>query len=65
MVGTGKSYLIMYLKKLLGDDCLHVAAPTGGLAYWRASETLSGVTQLKIRDVCIFNVCTYICQFVL
>ncbi len=33
--------------------------------YWRASgasETLSGVTQLKIRDVCLFlyNVWTYI-----
>ncbi len=38
--------------------------------YWRASEaskTLTGVTQLKIGDVCLFiyNVWTYICHFVL
>ena len=30
--GTGKSYLIKCLKKLLGDD-LRVTAPTGGAAY--------------------------------
>ncbi len=24
------------------------------LNYWRASETLTGVTQLKIGDVCLF-----------
>ncbi len=39
--------------------------------YWRASvasETLTGVTQLKIGDVCLFiyiYVWMYVCQFVL
>ncbi len=35
--------------------------------YWRASvasETLTGVKQLKIGDVCIY-VWTYVCHFVL
>ncbi len=39
--------------------------------YWRASvasETLTGVTQLKVGDVCLFiciYVWTYVCHFVL
>ena len=33
---------------------------------WRVSKTFSGVTQLKIRDVCLFiYVWTYVCYFVL
>ncbi len=32
--------------------------------FWRASETLSGVTQLKIGDICLFiYVWTYVCHF--
>ncbi len=47
----------------------------GGYDYWRASvasETLTGVTQSKIGDVCLFiylficiYVWTYVCHFVL
>ncbi len=31
--------------------------------FWRASETLSGVTQWKIGEVCLY-VWTYVCHFV-
>ncbi len=30
-----------------------------------ASETLTGVTQLKIGDICLFYIWTYVCHFVL
>ncbi len=35
--------------------------PKGKGGKWRASETLTGVTQLKIGDVCLF-IYLYICM---
>ncbi len=32
---------------------------------WRARKTLSGVTQLKIGDICLYICLTYVCIFVL
>ncbi len=40
-------YLYVYL-------CVCVCVCVNLCVYWRASETLSGVTQLKIGDVCLF-----------
>ncbi len=44
-------------------------SPITSSSNWRASgasETLSGVTQLKIGDVCLFiYVWTYVCHFVI
>ncbi len=35
------------------ETVLGVDNAKSGICYWRASETLTGVTQLKIGDVCL------------
>lgn len=45
--GTGKSYLIKCLKKLLGD-CLRVTAPTGGAAYNINGYTLHSLLSIPV-----------------